>query len=189
MILILLTLYMPHLESLCISYLPIFPLNNIFLKSLGLHKLALTKNFHKTSIGQVQGILLQLIGLILVDNQHFLQKLEEWKNGLFCVSCFKNNFTMFVFDAAVWTGGTASLINVYSLPGLIATFTGVLLSMTLVSTLVKIIRSTFFCLSYPDQSCTNHKGQENWESLHLDDYFRRIECSKDHDFEFWKKKL
>ena len=105
------------------------------------------------------------------------------KNWTF-LSCFKHSFTTFVFDAAVWTGGTASLINVYSLPGLIVTFTGVLLSMTLVSTLVKIIRSTFFCLSYPDQSCTNHKGQENWESLHLDDYFRRIECSKDHDFEF-----
>ena len=94
------------------------------------------------------------------------------------MSCFKNSFTIFVFDAAVWTGGTASMIPVYSLPGLIATFTGVLLSMTLVSTPEPIIRSTFFCLSYPDQSCTNHKGQENCENFHLDDFFNKIECSK-----------
>ena len=67
MILILLTLYIPHLEFLCISNLPVFPLNNIFLKSLGLHKLALNNHLNMTSIGQVQGILLQLIGLILVD--------------------------------------------------------------------------------------------------------------------------
>ena len=93
------------------------------------------------------------------------------------MSCFKNSFTIFVFDAAVWTGGTASISSVYSLPGLIATFTGCP-SMTLVSTPVIIIRSTFFCLSYPDQSCTNHKGQANCEKIHFDDFFSKIDCSK-----------
>ena len=100
--------------------------------------------------------------------------MKKWN---FCVSCFENSFTIFVFDAAVWTGGTASMSFVYSLPGLIATFTGVMPSITLVSTPENIItKSTFFCLSYPDQSCTNHKGQANCENFH--DFFSRYECSK-----------
>ena len=98
------------------------------------------------------------------------------------MSFFKNNFTMVVFNAAVWIGGTASFIPVFkiviSYPGLIGTFTGVLPFMTLVSTSVIIIRSTFFCLSNPDQSCTSHKGQENVKSLHSDDFLSRIEWSK-----------
>ena len=114
-------------------------------------------------------------------------KIRKMKNWTF-LSCFKNSFTRLVFDAAVWTGGTASLIYVISLPGLIATFTGVVISMTLVSTYVIIIGSTFFCLSYPDQSCTNHRSQANCEKPHFDAFLARNWMFKTLDFEFWKKK-
>ena len=71
-----------------------------------------------------------------------------------------------------------SFSRVSSLPECIATFTGVFPSMTFVATPEPIIKSTFFCLSYPDQSCTNHKDQANCENLHFDDFFSRIDCSK-----------
>ena len=166
---------MPHWECLCISELHISPQNNVHL-----HKSVLNKNCEMSNIVEFQGIFLQVSLLILGCSWHCLKKMKGMKKlGFLFLFLKRVFFTFFIFDAAVWTGGTASLSSIVSFPGwLLATCTGVWISKTPVPTIVPVIFSTFFSLSYPDQSCTKCKGQEKCKLVHFDAGFFLSDFSK-----------